>query len=119
MIELPDAELAASELVRRAERGIGLAIRAGQERGEIATKAEMRSYAGRVRQQIGNSDLLNKPKPSPGDVAPGEPLTENGAGIYHLTDGVTDEAFEQGLAEARAEGNLSRANLVRRPGGVS
>lgn len=35
-------------------------------------------------------------------------------GIYSMTDGVTDEQFEQALAEARAEGNLSRANVARK-----
>ena len=32
----PDAQLAAAEIVRRAERGIGVAIRRGQQTGEIA-----------------------------------------------------------------------------------
>src|SRR5438034_11436123 len=34
-----DAQLAAAEIVRRAERGIGLAIRRGQECGEITRRA--------------------------------------------------------------------------------
>lgn len=33
---------------------------------------------------------------------------------YAVTDGVTDEQFEVAIAEAKAEGNLSRANLVRK-----
>jgi hypothetical protein len=33
------------------------------------------------------------------------------AGIYHLTDGVSDREFEESVEEAKAEGNLSRANV--------
>jgi hypothetical protein len=35
-----DAQLAAAEIVRRAERGIGVAIRRGQQTGEIARRGE-------------------------------------------------------------------------------
>src|SRR5215470_13528498 len=35
-----DAQLAAAEIVRRAERGIGLAIRRGQANGEIARRGD-------------------------------------------------------------------------------
>src|SRR5215471_10223272 len=35
-----DAQLAAAEIVRRAERGIGVAIRRGQQTGEIAKRGE-------------------------------------------------------------------------------
>jgi len=31
-----------------------------------------------------------------------------------MTDGVSDEEFERALAEAKAEGNLSRANVIRK-----
>ncbi len=31
-----------------------------------------------------------------------------------MTDGVTDEEFAEALDEAKAEGNLSRANVVRK-----
>lgn len=40
--------------------------------------------------------------------------SDNGSGIGDLTDGVTDEQFEGALTDARAEGNLSRANVVRK-----
>src|SRR5262249_16861321 len=39
-----DAQLAAAEIVRRAERGIGMAIRRGQQDGEIAKRGERRSH---------------------------------------------------------------------------
>ena len=35
-----DAQLAAAEIVRRAERGIGVAIRRGQQNGQIARRGE-------------------------------------------------------------------------------
>src|SRR5262249_9592156 len=41
-------------------------------------------------------------------------LRGNGTGIYHMTDGVSEEDFEQALAEAKTEQDLSRANLVRK-----
>lgn len=117
-----DAELAALEVQRRAERGIGLAIRRGQELGEIATPQEMRVQAGRASaaQRLGNTELLGERKPAPSDFVsgPGE-FTDNGAGIYHLTDGVTDDQFEDAIEDAKAEGNLSRANVVRKVKGQS
>lgn len=39
--------------------------------------------------------------------------------IYAMTDGVADEHFEAALTDARAEGNLSRANVVRKVKGHS
>jgi hypothetical protein len=51
---------------------------------------------------------------SPTDFATEDELRGNGAGIYHLADGVPDEVFEKAIAQAKAESNLSRANLVRK-----
>lgn len=103
-----DAELSAAEIVRRAERGIGVAIRRGQEAGEIAGRAA--GPASRVAKQSGDTTLL---LPSPTDFASPHELSSNGAGIYQMTDDVTDEMFEEGLEAAKAESNLSRANVVR------
>lgn len=110
-----DAELSAAEIVRRAERGIGVAIRRGQQEGTIATREEARSFAGQVSsaRRLGNNEPL-KAKPTPGDIVPVHELSDNGAGIYHLTDGVSDDQFEAALTAAKAEGNLSRAHLVRK-----
>lgn len=110
-----DTQLAATEIVRRAERGIGVAIRKGQESGEVASRAEIWSEAAKGRhldQQ--DENLLIKRKPRATDFVSSSDLTGNGAGILHLTDHVTDEAFEAAISEARAEGNMSRANLVRK-----
>ena len=104
-----EIQLDAQEMVRRAERGVGLAIRKGQEAGEIARQGQ--GSAGippgaRHRSDIGMS--------LPTHFATHGELSANGAGIYHLTDGVSDEQFEQALTEAKDEGNLSRANVVRK-----
>jgi transposase len=106
-----DAQLAAAEIVRRAERGIGLAIRRGQQNGQIAKRGD-RGSRGSAGIHGGN----------PGDRR-GDHL-ESAAGFfrhgderadaYAMTDGVSDTDFEDALGEARAEGNLSRANVVRK-----
>ena len=99
-----DAQLAAAEIVRRAERGIGVAIRRGQAAGEI------RGRGGHGARNGADNTIS---RPGPADYASITELRGNGAGIYHLTDGVSEEAFERALATAKAEENLSRANVVR------
>jgi hypothetical protein len=102
-----DAELSAAEIVRRAERGIGIAIRRGQEAGEIAKPGDNRYTLGTV----GNGSY----KKSVTEVAPGVALhdTGGGPGVYALAD-VTDAAFEEAITEAKADQNLSRSNVVRK-----
>src|SRR6266498_2700027 len=86
-----DAQLAAAEIVRRAERGIGLSIRRGQQGGEIAKRGDhLGSAAGFFRHGDERTDA------------------------YAMTDGIADADFEGALGEAKAEGNLSRANVVRK-----
>jgi hypothetical protein len=106
-----DAQLAAAEIVRRAERGIGVAIRRGQVNGEIAKRGD-RGSRGAAGVHGGN----------PGDRRGGH--LGSAAGLfrhgdertdaYTMTDGVSDTDFEDALGEAKAEGNLSRANVVRK-----
>lgn len=95
----------AAEFVRRAERGLGVAIREGQGRGEILRKG----------QRADQVDPLNCPA-RPTDYATEDELQNRaaGGGIYAMTDGVSDEQFEEAITEARAEGNLSRANVARK-----
>jgi hypothetical protein len=94
-----DAELSATELVRRAERCIGLGIRQGQAAGHIAG--------------VGASNLglqgLETPTVAAGVRNPSE-LTP----LYGLADDVTDDQFEQAINEAKDEKNLSRVNIVRK-----
>jgi hypothetical protein len=103
-----DAQLAAAEIVRRAERGIGVAIRRGQQRGEIRRRGD------HVERAAANGDGNTISRPGPADYATTGELRGNGAGIYHMTDGVSDEDFEEALAGAKAEQDLSRANVVRK-----
>ena len=103
------AQLAAAEIVRRAERGIGVAIRRGQAAGQIRRRGE---HGGARTAGNGAGNTISKP--GPGDFASPMELRGNGAGIYHLTDGVSDEDFEEAVAAARAEQDLSRANVVRK-----
>jgi hypothetical protein len=111
-----DAELAAAELVRRAERGIVLAIRKGQERGEIETRTDALSRASRSRRLFGDRsvDTESITKESVASFVSADEMTGNGAGIAHLADGVTDDQFDAAIEKAKAEGNLSRANVVRK-----
>jgi hypothetical protein len=104
-----DAQLAAAEIVRRAERGIGVAIRRGQAAGQIRRRGD---HGG--ARMAGNGADKTISKPGPSDFASPVELRGNGAGIYHLTDGVSDEDFEEAVAAAKAEQDLSRANIVRK-----
>ena len=106
-----DAQLAAAEIVRRAERGIGVAIRRGQQNGEIARRGD-RGGRGAAGVYGGNPGARR-----------GEHLGSSGsffrhdderADAYAMTDGVSDTDFEDAIGEAKAEGNLSRANVVRK-----
>lgn len=92
-------QLEATEMVRRAERALGVAIRDGQAKGAIRRNGEH------------SSSSLEKQSPT-------EFFGENGGQtahqIYAMTDDVSDEDFEQALAEGREEGNVSRTNIVRK-----
>ena len=104
-----DAELNAAEIVRRAERGLGLAIRKGQAEGSIRRQGEVIRRAnqwGRVG-DIGDAEVS---KPRPAELAPADELSD----AYSVTDNVTAEQFEQAIADAREEQNMSRANVVRK-----
>jgi hypothetical protein len=106
-----DAQLAAAEIVRRAERGIGVAIRRGQQTGEIAKRGD-RGSRGAPGVHGGNpGDRRGDNLGSPGSFFR---HGDERADAYAMTDGVSDTDFENALGEAKAEGNLSRANVVRK-----
>jgi hypothetical protein len=103
------AELAAAEVVRRAERGgIGLAIRRGQEAGEIRTIDDTRAKGPAT---AGDPDGT----PGDGKRSPAEFFSgaKTRSDTYAMADGVSDDQFDGAIEEAKAEGNLSRANVVR------
>ena len=106
-----DAQLAAAEIVRRAERGIGVAIRRGQQNGEIAGRGD-RGSRGAAGIYGGNPGARRgEHLGSPGSFFRHD---DERADAYAMTDGVSDADFEDAIGEAKAEGNLSRANVVRK-----
>lgn len=100
-----DTVLEAQMQQRRWERALGAAIREGQAAGEIRG-----GYGGDMK-STSSRDL-----DSPTKFASRRELDGNGnaAGIYALTDNATDDQFESALTTARDEGNVSRANVVRK-----
>lgn len=106
-----------TEMVRRAEYALGRAIRKGQAEGTVATRGGNGSNAHQSKTTP--TDIL---LPSPLDFAnrgelygggPGGPR-EGALGIYAMADNVTPEQFEEAIEAAKDEGNLSRANVVRK-----
>lgn len=118
----------AQEMVRRAEYALGKAIRAGQERGEIRASGQRgASQIGYERVRNGRTESVQEANrdpdsflASPQDFAAKSELAgaRGHDGIYAMSDGVTEPEFEAALSDARAEENLSRANVVRKIQGV-
>lgn len=96
-----DAQLTASELVRRCERRIGELVREGQREGTIAARGQHLSVPPRGVEHISSpSEFIEGGNKAMGDT-------------YAMADAPAEQ-FEQAIAEARQEGNLSRANVVRK-----
>jgi hypothetical protein len=106
-----DAQLAAAEIVRRAERGIGVAIRRGQQTGEIAKRGDRGGRSASDVAAENPNDRCDDHLDSPGSFFR---HADERADTYAMTDGVSDAYFEDALCKAKAEGNLSRANVVRK-----
>lgn len=100
-----DAKLSAEEIIRRAERGLALAVRKGQRDGTV-----------RGNGQYEDDDLGADTGNTTSKIAPGDWVGHGGtrSETYAMTDGVSDEDFEDALAKAKNEENLSRANVVRK-----
>lgn len=105
-----DAEV----MVRRSERALGVAIREGQVRGEIETRESAAAKIAEKREarRRGDNDYAN----SIFVTSPSVFLSRGAATVetYAMADDVTDEQFEEVLTAARDEGNVSRANVVRK-----
>lgn len=108
-----EIQIDAQEMVRRAERLVGVAIRKGQAEGTITSRGSGRRGRGLI------ADTAISP-PSPYDYADHTTLYGDGTaagggnGVYALADDVTDEQFDQAIEQAKDEGNMSRANVVRK-----
>ncbi|HEY5343499.1 MAG TPA: hypothetical protein VIJ66_07550 [Solirubrobacteraceae bacterium] len=91
-----DAQLSATEIVRRCERRIGELVREGQREGKIATRGS--DTRNRVQRDVlGPAEVIGAKHRS--EVAP----------LYAMADAPAGE-FEQAVTDARDEGNLSRAD---------
>lgn len=102
--------LDAEEMVRRAERGLSQTVRKGQEEGTVEKRAESATKASLKVRKNAVPEQYDAPKPSPRSFYPSSTeWTESNK----LAD-ATEENFEEALTEARAEGNLSRANVARK-----
>jgi hypothetical protein len=97
-----DAQLAATEIVRRSERALGIAIKRGQVEGTVRVPG---ATIRRPGQHVVSDNML-----TPTDVLPGS--YERGD-AYAMAQ-APDERFDAALDEAKAEKNLSRANVVRK-----
>lgn len=114
----PAVELDSAEILRRCERGVGRAIRNGQASGTIASRENPGNRPRRDYIRKGKLIQIGEVPPSsviasPRAFLPGKQIAFE---IYALIDGIGDDWFDQVIAEARAEGNLSRANVIRRLG---
>lgn len=96
-----DAQLSATEIVRRCERRIGELVREGQKNGTV-----LRHGDNQHLQRSG--DAPARPVEAAGVRFPSEVTP-----LYEMADASPSE-FESAIAEAREEGNLSRANVVRK-----
>ena len=106
-----EIQLDAVEMVRRAEYALGKAIRKGQAQGTIRTQSD-----GISNQRVTRDESLSRVT----DFGTyGEMYGRDGkSGILTLADETPGPAeFEQAITEAKAEGNLSRANVARKASG--
>lgn len=99
-----EIQLDAVEMLRRSERALGVAIRQGQTAGEIARPGDIGGVAPGASSRSGG-DLARAAQ-----FAPKDELTAD----YAMADQATDEEFDAVIAAAKEEGNLSRANVVRK-----
>lgn len=107
-----DIQLDAVEMVRRSERALGVAIRQGQEAGEIQTqyvgggpRTDYERNGKTVRVDRGANSTAISPKA----FVPG---SHELVDTYVMTDHVSDEQFDEAIQCAKEEGNLSRTNVV-------
>lgn len=116
-----DAELAATELVRRAEKAIAGAIRKGQEVGRVGSR-EHPTLHGKRGFTRANGTAVAPINPPVHDVDRKVSPYEAAGGVckgtldqyYDLNDGVTPDQFDAAIEAARTEGKLTRANVIRK-----
>lgn len=104
-----DIQEQSREMVRRAEYALGRAIRKGQEEGTVATRGT------RTGQTADCSTTEPPPACSFATNAElyGDKRGDEANGILAMAS-VDPEAFSAALVDAKAEGNTSRSNVVRK-----
>lgn len=105
-----EIQLDATEMTRRAERALGLAIRKGQDEGTVAKGRANNNPSGLSKTQTTNGSLGQIPTIE--DLAPD--FYYSGMAIGNLADSFTEPEFEQAITVAKEEGNLTRANILRK-----
>lgn len=75
-----------------------MAIREGQERGEIEKPEEGKARGAATRDEVVTYNIF---KPKPTEFAGKYELSSSQGGIYAMTDDVTDDQFDQAITEAR------------------
>lgn len=103
----------AQEMVRRANYAVARAVRRGQAEGTVRREHETAYRPIRESDDPPDQGMVDKASPMDYFASKNE-ATES----YALADDVTEAEFEAALSDARAEGNLSRANVVRKIKGV-
>lgn len=112
-----EIQLDAQEMVRRAERGVGVAIREGQERGDVRTSGQYEgASAPYTRTRLGvTQDIEPAVREQNSRLSPKAllPNSSERVEIYAVAE-ASDDDFDTAIGEAKAEGNLSRANVLRK-----
>lgn len=98
-----EAQELAAEAVRRSEWALGMAIRRGQAEGAVASRENNLKTGASPNASGGNSGLL-----SPTDLVKSNRERDD---VYAM-GALEPAAFDEVLDEAKAEGNLSRANVA-------
>lgn len=109
----------ATEMVRRAEYAVSRAIQKGQDEGTVRVRGQRSGTRGSyTRTRFGAEESVQADRansannlPGPQDIAPD--YSSNGGRIRQLAQADPDE-FETALTEAKAEGNMSLANVARK-----
>jgi hypothetical protein len=100
-----EIQLDAQEMVRRAERGLGLIaqerVAAGLDRGDGQRDTIANQYHSAPAPAGGRSSLRER-----------TPIKKEYGDIRDMTVGVSDEVFNEVIEESRDEGNLSRQNVA-------
>lgn len=101
-----EAQELAVEAVRRAEWALGRAIRKGQEEGTVRTQSDNDRDASVPSTKASPSDFAS-------DLELYDRPSQRKAGILTIGE-ASPEEFDAAIEEAKAEGNLSRANVARK-----